>query len=229
MFQKFDLTIVDKADLFIRKFGASFRLEKQLTVLQGLINLKTRPVLFCSATFSKLEERVLIDFSTAHNQIGLPTKACWKLCKDRRSIQTLPLQKWKVISSNHFRLSSKERCKIQFLSSLRRMKGSLLIKSERLQQAWNLSPSYWKRRWFAQRHELGCERVERSLHRWQEFRSRYRLQVLEGSHSFDYSERRHLNQSARCYPNGRQRKSLARKFYCYSDANPSVEKCKCTH
>ena len=59
MLQKFDLTIVDEADLFIRKFGASFRLEKQLTVLQGLINLKTRPVLFCSATFSKLEERVL--------------------------------------------------------------------------------------------------------------------------------------------------------------------------
>jgi hypothetical protein len=54
------------------------------------------------------------------------------------------LQKWKVISSNHFRLSSKERCKIQFLSSLRRMKRSWLIKSERLQQAWNLSPSYSK-------------------------------------------------------------------------------------
>ena len=59
MLQKFDLTIVDEADLFIRKFGASFRQEKQLTVLQGLIHLKTGPVLFCSATFSKLEERVL--------------------------------------------------------------------------------------------------------------------------------------------------------------------------
>ena len=59
MLQKFDLTIVDEADLFIRKFGASFRQDKQLTVLQGLIHLKTGLVLFCSATLSKLEERVL--------------------------------------------------------------------------------------------------------------------------------------------------------------------------
>ncbi len=59
MLRKFDLTIFYEADLFIRKFGASFRLEKQLIVLQGLTHLKTGPVQFCSATFSKLEERVL--------------------------------------------------------------------------------------------------------------------------------------------------------------------------
>ena len=58
MLGKYDLTIVDEADLFIRKFGASFRLDKQLTILQGLINLKVGTVLFGSATFSKLEERV---------------------------------------------------------------------------------------------------------------------------------------------------------------------------
>ena len=58
MFEKYDLIIVDEADLFIRKFGASFRLENKLTIMQGLINLKAGTVLFGSATFSKLEERV---------------------------------------------------------------------------------------------------------------------------------------------------------------------------
>ena len=57
---KFDLIIVDEADLFIRKFGASFRLEKQLAVLQGIVNLRNGNILFCSATFSKLEETVLV-------------------------------------------------------------------------------------------------------------------------------------------------------------------------
>jgi hypothetical protein len=58
LFGKYDLIIVDEADLFIRKFGASFKLENKLTIMQGLINLKAGTVLFGSATFSKLEERV---------------------------------------------------------------------------------------------------------------------------------------------------------------------------
>ena len=60
MLGKFGLVIVDEADLFIRKFGASFRLEKQLAVLQGIVNLRNGPILFCSATFSKLEDTVLV-------------------------------------------------------------------------------------------------------------------------------------------------------------------------
>ena len=58
-FGAFSLVIVDEGDLFIRKFGVYFRTENQLTILQGLIDIRFCPVLFCSATFNRLEDRVM--------------------------------------------------------------------------------------------------------------------------------------------------------------------------
>jgi len=58
-FGGFGLIIVDEGDLFIRKFGVDFRKENQLVILQGLIDLRFCPILFCSATFNKLEDRVM--------------------------------------------------------------------------------------------------------------------------------------------------------------------------
>ena len=51
--------IVDEGDLFIRKFGVDFRKGDQLTILQGLIDIRFCQILFCSTTFNRLEDRVM--------------------------------------------------------------------------------------------------------------------------------------------------------------------------
>ena len=58
-FGAYSLVIVDEGDLFIRKFGVDFRKEDQLTILQGLIEIRFCPILFCSVTFNRLEDRVM--------------------------------------------------------------------------------------------------------------------------------------------------------------------------
>lgn len=58
-FGVYSLVIVDEGDLFIRKFGVDFREDKKLVILQGLIDIRYCQILFCSATFNRLEDRVL--------------------------------------------------------------------------------------------------------------------------------------------------------------------------
>lgn len=61
MLGKFDLVIVDEADFAIRKFGACFRVEQKQIKLIGIVDLLiSSNLLLCSATFNRLEEKVLV-------------------------------------------------------------------------------------------------------------------------------------------------------------------------
>jgi hypothetical protein len=62
LLSKFDLVIVDEADCFLRKFGACFRIHEKKLKLQGIVDLNYHShLLLCSATFNRLEEKVLVN------------------------------------------------------------------------------------------------------------------------------------------------------------------------
>ena len=62
LLSKFDLVIVDEADCFLRKFGACFRIHEKKLKLQGIVDFNYHShLLLCSATFNRLEEKVLVN------------------------------------------------------------------------------------------------------------------------------------------------------------------------